>query len=58
MRFGTVEIEVHVKDESSTARFRVHGDDDVLWTDDIDEALGYVRDSLESLADGAMAEEE
>lgn len=58
MRFGSVEIEVHITDSAERGRFRIVGDDEVLWTNDIDEALSYVRDSLESLADGAMAEEE
>lgn len=37
-------IEVH--DETAQARFLVNGRDDVLWTDDVDEALAYLRQEM------------
>ena len=44
----TFDIEVHSKDEGfSQARYLVHGWDDVLWTDDIDSAVAFMKESLE-----------
>ena len=59
MRIGTVDIEVHAKTEAYVqGRYLVHGDDDILWTDDLDAALAFVRDSVEMFTEGAIAEEE
>lgn len=37
------------------ARYLVHGHDDVLWTDDIDAAVEYLRQCLEEIKGGGAA---
>lgn len=32
------------------ARYLVHGSDDVLWTDSIDDAMAFMRESLEKIS--------
>ena len=32
-------------------RYLVHGHDDVLWTDDLDDALSFLRDSCDEKRD-------
>ena len=42
-----LDIEVYESsNEWAQARYLVHGYDDVLWTDDLDEALLMLRDSI------------
>lgn len=45
----TVDIEVYDTGENkwAQARYLVHGVDDVLWTDDIDQAVRYLRAEIE-----------
>ena len=42
----TLDIEVHDLSTNPQAKYLVHGHDDVFWTDDIDEALDCLRQSL------------
>jgi hypothetical protein len=43
----TLDIEIYDPDTDDWAqgRYLVHGHDDVLWTDDLDAALSFLRDS-------------
>lgn len=44
----TFDIEVYdpkVDDDWRQAKFLVHGIDDILWTDDIDAAVAFIRES-------------
>lgn len=43
---GRLDIEVYAEGETQ-ARFLVHGWDDVLWTDDPDAAVTYLRSELD-----------
>lgn len=43
---GRLHIEVYAEGEAQ-ARFLVHGWDDVLWTDDPDYAVAYLRSELD-----------
>ncbi len=51
IRFLDIEIYDPDIDTWAQARYLVHGHDDVLWTDDIDEALIFLRDSLKKGCD-------
>lgn len=42
-----VEIYEPEKDGWAQARYLVHGHNDVLWTDDIDAAVDFLRESME-----------
>lgn len=43
-----VDIEIHdTKDEYSQAKYLVHGIDDVFWTDSLDNALLFLKHSIE-----------
>lgn len=47
VKIGTLDIELHEKDEYvSQRKYLVHGWDDVLWTDNLDSAIEFLRDSL------------
>lgn len=45
----TLDIEIYDPEANKWAqgRYLVHGHDDVLWTDDIDAALSFLRDSAQ-----------
>jgi len=46
-----VDIEVYDEygpDQWAQAKYLAHGRDDVLWTDDLDEALNFLRAGLEA----------
>lgn len=45
IRFVDVEI-YDTDDKWAQARYLVHGHDDVLWTDDIEGVLSFLRESL------------
>lgn len=50
----TLDIEIFDSQEDGgenapQARYLVHGHDDVLWTNDIEQALSFLRTSLEFL---------
>lgn len=48
----TVDIEMHSKDNCTygpnfvQAKFLVHGFDDVMWTDSIEDAVNYIKEEL------------
>ncbi|MEA1973599.1 MAG: hypothetical protein U9N34_09985 [Candidatus Cloacimonadota bacterium] len=44
----TLDVELHnVKENSwAQAKYLVHGHDDVLWTNSIDQAIGFIKQSL------------
>ena len=47
-----LDIEIYEKwggDEWAQAKYLVHGYDDVFWTNNIDEALQFLKDSCNSL---------
>ena len=42
-----LDIEIHsTEDEQAQGRYLVHGHDDVLWTDDIEQVLLFLEQSL------------
>ena len=45
---GTLDIEIYEKAGSgwAQAKYLVHGFEDVLWTDDLDEALAFLKQSI------------
>ena len=46
---GTLDIEIYEKagsDVWAQAKYLVHGFEDVLWTDDLDEALAFLKQSI------------
>lgn len=45
IRYLDVEIYSH-ENEGSQGRYLVHGHDDVLWTDDIEQVLLFLKDNL------------
>ena len=47
-----LDIEIYDVNENewAQAKYLVHGYGDVLWTDSIDDALQFLRDSLENIA--------
>jgi len=51
----TLDIEIHDPESCPDgagfvqAKYLVHGHDDVLWTDSMDDALAYLRQCLEEL---------
>jgi hypothetical protein len=50
----TLDVVVHDKDSCPEStwiqgKYLVHGYDDVLWTDDIETVLAYIRSDLERL---------
>jgi hypothetical protein len=49
----TLDIEIHDPKIGNwaQARYLVHGHDDVLWTDDLDSALEFLRDSCSEKRD-------
>ena len=49
----TLDIEIYnpEKDDWAQGRYLVHGHDDVLWTDDLDAALEFLRDSCDEKHD-------
>lgn len=53
MKCLKVDIEMHDKETCPNgsnfiqAKFLMHGFDDVMWTDDIESILAYVREELE-----------
>ena len=51
IRFVDIEIYDPEKEHWAQGRYLVHGADDVYWTDDIDEALSFLRDSLDTKFD-------
>ena len=48
-----LDIEIHdpKNDDWAQGRYLVHGADDVLWTDDLDAALEFLRDSCDKKYD-------
>lgn len=40
-------IDGQIIDDWAQAKYLVHGFDDVLWTDDLDEAVAYLKTSIE-----------
>ena len=47
---ATLDIEIYEKNDGwMQARYLVHGLDDVLWTDDVDCALEFLRQSCKRL---------
>lgn len=48
---GAVDIEIYEPEEGqwAQARYLAHGHHDVLWTDDLDEALAFIKASIESM---------
>lgn len=46
----TLDIEIYEPDERAQKRYLVHGFDDVYWTDDLEDALGYLKQDLQRLA--------
>jgi len=46
IRFVDIEIYDLEKEQWAQARYLVHGHDDVLWTDDVESALAFLRESL------------
>jgi len=49
---GTLDIEIYddeIVDNWRQGKFLVRGYEDVMWTDDIEEALGFFRESIEML---------
>lgn len=47
--FAVLDIEVYEKwgeGEWAQAKYLVHGHDDVLWTNDIEEAIAFLKSSL------------
>ena len=50
-RLGFIDVEVYDKENNSWAqgKYLVHGLDDVLWTDDAEQAALYVKESIERL---------
>lgn len=46
IRFIDVEIYDTDKDDWAQGRYLVHGHDDVFWTDDVEAALIFIRESL------------
>lgn len=47
IRFLDIEIYDTKVDSWAQARYLVHGHDDVLWTDDLDAALAFLRESAQ-----------
>lgn len=49
----TLDIKIYnpEKDDWAQERYLVHGHDDVLWTDDLDAALEFLRDSCDEKHD-------
>jgi len=49
MRIGFLDIELHKKgsDSFSQRKYLVHGWDDVLWTDNLDEAIKFLHQQME-----------
>jgi hypothetical protein len=45
---GTLDIEIYEKAGVgfAQAKYLVHGFEDVLWTDDLDEALAFLKQSI------------
>lgn len=43
-----LDIEIHdpEQDDWAQSRYLVHGRDDSLWTDDVEVALGFLRESM------------
>lgn len=52
IRFLDIEIYDPKKESCAQARYLVHGHDDVLWTDDINHALDFLRESADPENDG------
>lgn len=50
-KLGIIDVEIYdTKDDSwAQAKYLVHGYDDVLWTDDPEQAAIFVRESIELL---------
>ena len=51
----TFDIEVYdtrIKDDWPQGKYLVHGYDDVLWTDDIDSAIQFIKDSCKQALGG------
>jgi hypothetical protein len=48
MRLGTLDIEIYNthNDTWAQGKYLVHGFDDVLWTDDLDAAVQYLKLSI------------
>lgn len=60
MHILTVDIEVYNRgglgENRAQARYLVHGHDDVAWTDSIDEAMGFLKHSLERFEEEELIE--
>lgn len=52
MKVGTIDVEIYdpSKDKWAQAKYLVHGYDDVLWTNDPEQASIFVRESLQKIA--------
>ncbi|MBW1855917.1 MAG: hypothetical protein JRJ00_14770 [Deltaproteobacteria bacterium] len=46
IRFVDIEIYDTSKDSWAQGRYLVHGADDIFWTDNIDDAISFLKDSL------------
>lgn len=42
--------EIYGQAEWAQAKYLVHGHDDVLWTNDIEEAIGFLKKSIEAVS--------
>jgi hypothetical protein len=54
----TLDIEIYntKTDDWAQARYLVHGHDDVLWTDNLEHALEFIRESANEKYDGGVYE--
>lgn len=50
-QLATLDIEIYAptKDGWAQARYLVHGYDDVLWTDDLESAIAYLKESCDRI---------
>lgn len=50
MKRGYVDIEVYEQSDGwAQAKYLVHGWDDILWTNDLDSALLFLKESVEKM---------
>tara|TARA_B110000285_G_C14683615_1_gene405814 strand:- start:48 stop:215 length:168 start_codon:yes stop_codon:yes gene_type:complete len=51
IRFLDIEVYTLTNSVGAQARYLVHGHDDVLWTDNLDQALEFLRESCSTRHD-------
>lgn len=48
----TLDIEIYseeIKDDWKQGKYLVHGFSDILWTDDLDDAMSFLKESIKEL---------